>query len=313
MAKTIEAAEFELYNGKVQVKFQPNPYHRYYITDEEKGLKKQYTRGVTTWIGIMDKSIGLVTWATEIAALHLLDAKDEGQEITDELILEAVNMHKQFKKEAADIGTLIHEWCEGFIRYKLGEEGYEKPELPDAEKEKAVRLGAEAFLQWVIEHKVNFISTEQVVYSRTHGFVGTVDIIAEVDGRLAVVDLKSSNGLYNSVRLQTAAYAAAYMEEFPEQKILDRWAIRLAKEDEAEYYEREERKCYIRGKDTNGIQEYAPVEWIKFEGEEAFELDFAGFINAKGLSEWNDATDFYKNRKSINICRPSTKQSSLAI
>lgn len=306
--------EFELYNGEVKVKFQPNPYHRYYVTDPEHQLKGQYTRGVTTYLGIKDKSNALLIWATETGAQFLLDEIAEGREVTEDLVIQAMTLYKQRKEKAADIGTQIHDWCEYFIKHKLGREGYEKkPELPDQEDEKAIYLGATAFLEWVTSHKVEFVASEKVVYDRNEKFIGTADIIARVDGKLALIDLKSSNGLYNEVRMQTAAYAVAYMAEFPDEVIEDRWAIRLAKEDEEEYYEREERKCFMRGKDVNKIKDYAPVEWIKFEGAEALACDYEAFQNCKALFTWNDATDFYKNRKTIEICRPSTKQSSLGI
>jgi len=303
--------EYELYNGEVKVKFQPNPYHRYYVTDPKHELAGQYTRGVTTYIGIKDKSRALCIWATETAAQYLIDQLNEGREITQDDVIQSMSLYNQKRDDAADIGTKIHDWCEYFIKHKLGQEGYEKqPELPEFTENKSVYLGAVAFLEWVTAHEVEFIASEQIVYDRDEKYIGTADIIAKVDGRLALIDLKSSSGLYNPVRLQTAAYAMAYMKEYPEQIILDRWAIRLAKEDEQEYYEREERKCYIRGKDVNNIKEYTPVEWIKFEGQEAMAQDYEAFLAAKTLFEWDNETDFYKNRKTIEICRPSTKQSS---
>lgn len=287
--------EIALYGGEVQVKFVEKPYHRYYVDDPEYGAKRQYVRGVTTYLGIKDKSIGLVTWATELAGLHLLDIIAAGKPILSEDIIEAVNLHKERKEAAADLGTLIHAWCEYFIKHKLKQKGYEKkPELPNKETEKAIYLGAVSFLEWVTTHNVEFVASEQIVYHRGERYIGTADIIARVNGKLAVVDLKSSNGLYNPVRAQTAAYAKAYEAERPEEQVLERWAIRLSKEDEDEYYKRQERSCYIRGKSTNFIPEYQPVEWMCFPGREELESDYQAFLDSKRLFLWDAETDFFK-------------------
>lgn len=71
MAKA-EFSEFTLYNGEVKVKFYPKS-HMYKITDPKYGLVDQRVKGVTTFLGIKDKSPALVSWATELAGLHLYD------------------------------------------------------------------------------------------------------------------------------------------------------------------------------------------------------------------------------------------------
>jgi hypothetical protein len=285
-----------MYGGEVQVDFQPNPYHMYWVTDPTRnGGKKTRMKGVTTPIGIMDKSRGLVTWATRLAGLELMDMIDAGKPIAQEDVIRAINLHTQFKKDAADLGTEIHEWCEYFIRHKLKEEGFEaKPEMPDKEKKHAVYLGAQSFLDWVIENKVEFLHSEKIVYHRDHDYVGNADIVARVNGKLALCDLKSSNDLYNTVRMQTAAYAKAYEREHGVE-FETRIAIRVAKESEEAYYARKERECFIAGKSVNFIKDYKPLDVMEFDGRESLEYDFAAFLATKHLYTWNEETDFYKN------------------
>lgn len=295
MPKLSKKESFTMYGGEVLVDFQPNPYHMYWVTDPKmNGGKKTRMKGVTTPIGIMDKSRGLVIWATRLAGIELADTLEQKGVIVEEDIIRAITLYEKFKKEAGDIGTEIHAWCEYFIRHKLGEEGFEKkPELPDKEKNHAVFLGAQSFIEWVIENNVEFIHSEKIVYSRDHGYVGSVDIIAKVNGKLALCDLKSSNDLHNSVRMQMAAYAVAYEQEH-NVKFDTRIAIRLAKESEDAYYARKERECYIGGKSVNFVKDYKPLDHKEFEGRESLEFDFQAFLAAKTLYQWNEETDFYK-------------------
>jgi hypothetical protein len=298
MPKLSEKQSFKLYGGEVLVDFQPNPYHMYWVTDPIKnGGKKTRTKGVTTPIGIMDKSRGLVIWATRLAGMELLDMIEAGKEIKEEDVIRAINLHAERKQQAADLGTEIHAWCEYFIRHKLKEEGFEKkPELPDKEKNNAVYLGAQSFIDWVVANKVEFLHSEKIVYNRDHGYVGNVDIVARVNDQLALCDLKSSNDLYNSVRMQTAAYAKAY--ELEHGVVFDtRIAIRLSKECESDYYARKERECYIAGKSVNYVQDYKPLDVMEFKGRDSLEFDFNAFLAARTLYQWNDETDFFKARQ----------------
>jgi hypothetical protein len=295
-----EIQEFTLYGGEVKVKFYPNS-HMYKVTDDKYGLKDERVKGVTTYIGILDKSPALVSWATELAGTHLLDLLESGKVITAGDIAKSIGLHAEKKEEAADIGTKTHEWCEYFIKHKLGRVGFEKePELPTNQ---AMLLGVDSFLEFITQRKVEFISSERIVYSRKHQYIGTMDFEAIVDGKLSVGDFKTSNGLYNSVFMQMSAYQFAAEEEAEflgnPIKYENRYAVRLAKETEQEYSDRMIKKNSIRelqGKLPNKIKPYQPFEWI-VESRETHERDFAGFISAKDLFTWNNQTDFYKNKK----------------
>lgn len=296
-----EFQEFSLYGGEVKVKFYPNS-HMYKVTDEKNGLKDVRVKGVTTYIGIKDKSMALVPWAVELAGMHLLDLMESGETLTPEHVAKSMGLHQEKKEEAADIGTRTHEWCEYFINHKLGKPGFEKaPELPT---DQAMLLGVDSFLEFITQHKVEFISSERIVYSRKHQYIGTMDFEAFVDGALAVGDFKTSNGLYNSVLQQMAAYQAAAEEEAEHLgkpvQYEKRYAVRLAKETEQEYVDRMIKKNAVKqlqGKTPGEIKEYQPFEWIVDEGRETYERDLAGFMCAKGLHEWDSETDFYRNKR----------------
>lgn len=293
-----EYSEFTLYGGEVKVKFYPNS-HMYKVTDEKNGLKDKRVKGVTTYLGIVDKSNALVSWATGEAGLHLYDIISKGQIITMDDVIKAIGRHKEIKEEAALIGTAMHAWCEYFIKHKLGVKGFEEqPKLPE---DPQILLGVNSFLEWYTAHKVQFLSSERVVYSRKHQYIGTMDFDALVDGELAAGDFKSSNGIYNTVRAQMSAYVEAAEEESAHLgenlKYKNRYAVRLSKETESEYNTRMSRKNIIKGKTDAPIDPYVPFEWKLFEGRESHDEDFnKGFMSAKALFEWNQATDFFLNK-----------------
>lgn len=279
-----------LYKGKIEVRFlgptadKPNR-HMYYVDGAR-------VTGVTTYLGIIDKSTQLVGWAVDLMRDFLLDVKGP---VMQEHIFEGSMLHSVRKQAAADIGTKIHGWCEQYINFKLKKKGAEMPEMPD---EKEVQNGVSAFLDWEKQHKVKFRSSERMVYSRKHGYVGMLDIEADVDEMLCLVDIKSSNGLYTPVRAQTAAYVEADREESG-RKYGGRWALRVSKENEREYDARMAKKA--ANKERAGKKAYAAKPYEVFEAKffdaKSQKDDFEnGFLAAKALYEWNQRRDFFKEQ-----------------
>lgn len=292
-----EVIETKLYGGEVTVHFYPKS-HMYKVTDPKYGLDKQRVTGVTTYLGVKDKSGPLISWATETTGLYLYDIIQSGRDIMVDDLRDSMGKHREKKEEAAEIGTKMHEWCEYFINHKLGKEGFEKePELPE---DPQIRLGVDSFLEWYLAHDVEFIESEKVVYSRKHQYIGTMDLKAKVDGLLTSGDFKSSNGLYNSVLAQMSAYAKADEEEqeFLGQPIeyQNRVAVRLSKETESEYIERMKRKNIIKNRETSDFPEYEPFEWKEFKGRDLLDRDYEAFLTHKALFEWDKNTDFFLNK-----------------
>lgn len=205
-----------LYGGSVVVEFSPNT-HRYTVNG------KPGTPSVTSVTGLLNKP-ALLFWAANLGRDFLLAHKQAGTEITEELIQEAAKQHTIKKTAEATSGTLVHEWCEAFIKGK-------NPEMPDDPR---VLNGVNAFLTWVDEHGVKFLESEKVVYSRKHKFVGILDCIFTMKAEKHKVphlgDFKTSSGIYPEMTLQAAAYQAADEEE-SERIFGDKWIIRFGKDD----------------------------------------------------------------------------------
>lgn len=290
----------ELYKGKVTVKFFPGS-HQYWIS--VNGEKAKRNRGATTYLGIKDKSKALGSWQQQITADFLLNLIAQKKKIDTDLVLEAVVQNEVLKEQAADIGKEIHAWCEAYIKNKLKLPGYES--VPDIPKFPEAVTGADSFLEWEKKHKVKFLGSELIVYSLQHDYSGIMDFEAMIDGIHCVGDFKSSNGLYNPVRAQTAAYGAAFNEERGRRSVKARWAVRLSKYTEAEYIKREERKREIRRAiariQGREYKEYPIKPYQVFEAKflddkhQYFQRDFSAFLHAKSLFEWDQQTDPFYN------------------
>jgi hypothetical protein len=283
MAKqTAEFEEFTLYGGKCQCKFFPNS-HRYTVNG------KPTSGSVTGIIGIKDKSGGLVPWAVGLYRDALLEIIEAGENISDTHIWEFSTLHEQKKQEAADIGTKAHDWVEKFI----------KGENPDMPEEKEVQIAVNAFLDWMNANKVKFISSERVVYSKKYDYIGKMDIEAKVNGKLCLLDIKTSNDLRNDYYMQTAAYVKADEEESGKE-YHGRWLIRISKETEEEYIARMEKKNRIRliqGKEAYPIKPYEVFEALFLDDEETnMDRDFKSFLACKTLSAFEKETGYWAKK-----------------
>jgi hypothetical protein len=197
----------------------------YFDTDKHRFWKivdgkKVPVSSVTTFTGVIDKSAALIGWAVKLTRLHLTGLIEQGEIIGMDHVLEACKQHTIRKQEAADIGTQIHALVEQWIK---GEEF----EIPEDDR---VRNGFDAFLKFQKAHNAKWIDSEKIIYSRKYDYAGILDAVGEIDGKLVLVDFKSSNGLYPEYSFQAAAYQIAY-EEMTGKKIDHRLIIRFGKED----------------------------------------------------------------------------------
>jgi hypothetical protein len=60
------------------------------------------------------------------------------------------------------------------------------------------------------------LETEVFLYSDTLKIAGTCDLVCRIDGKLWVIDLKTSNNLQTTYDLQSAAYARCFEECYDE-------------------------------------------------------------------------------------------------
>jgi len=68
----------------------------------------------------------------------------------------------------------------------------------------------ERYVEFSVNHKPVHAMIEQTFVSNHLKFAGTLDRICTIDGKNYVLDIKTSNGIYNSYWLQLAAYKELY-------------------------------------------------------------------------------------------------------
>lgn len=140
--------------------------------------------GTTTIIGRFKDSGGLLYWAFEQGRLA-----EQGK------------ISKLYDKaeDAADIGTQAHEAIERFFH---GQPAIVEGMHPDAVK------AYENALEWISQTRIEIIPELQEVQlvSPRLRFGGTPDAIGRLDGKLVLLDWKTSNSVYPDYLIQLAAY-----------------------------------------------------------------------------------------------------------
>jgi len=198
---------YKLYKDKITLSF-----------DEKKHIYrvgKKIVYGVTSITSAMAKPF-LINWAVKLTKEKAYsEAKRLGgveflKNLKD-VLMTAGREHYVVSKEARELGTRVHKKAEQWLT-----KGANKAELIIEmimiEKQKE-RLACSAMLRFFNEHKFEPIALEGRCYSKEHEYAGTVDYYGGVDGKLSVLDFKTSTGIYSSYPLQATAYAQAKEEE----------------------------------------------------------------------------------------------------
>lgn len=211
-----------LYGGEVTLSF--DGFRHRYVWEEEN----EEIISVTKVISVINKP-ALINWASNMA-IDYVSSQIEPGVAYDEIQLATIfdkgrKAHYDRKVEAGNIGTLLHKWVENYIRG-------ENPGMPVNPELKESVL---KFLIWVKKHKVKFLLSEQVIFSKQYKYSGTTDFICTIDDKMYIGDLKTSNGIYPEMFIQTSAYRNARSEEFPEEKYSGQLIVRVGKDGTFEF------------------------------------------------------------------------------
>ena len=151
--------------------------------------------GTTTIIGRFKESGGLLYWACEQGK-----AIERGE----------ISSLYDKRDEAAEAGTLAHSIVEAHING----EGWDISLYPQEIQDQATQA-FEAYLTWERMTKLEIIEQEMELVSETYRFGGCPDAIGKIDGKLCMVDWKTSNSVYQDYLIQLAAYKQLWEENYP--------------------------------------------------------------------------------------------------
>lgn len=170
----------------------PTPKSGYKLKSGEK------VPGVTTIIGRFKESGPLIAWAFS-----------KGKEGVDNLY--------EITSKAADIGSAAHRMVEMHLDgHSLIEIEANASKVLDNPDKLAKAVGSfQSYLNWERNFKVNIIAKEVYMVSEVHKFGGTPDAIGEINGKLCLLDWKTSNGLYADYLVQVATYEQLWNENNP--------------------------------------------------------------------------------------------------
>ena len=129
-------------------------------------------------------------------------------------------------QDALDIGTIAHKWVEADIKGKE----FKMPDIAPEMKEK-VENSFLAYLEWKDQVHFKLIKSELSLVSEEHRFGGTIDIIGEINGQQAIIDIKTSKEIYIDHRVQVSAYKMLYNESFTDIPITMTYILKLGKTD----------------------------------------------------------------------------------
>tara|TARA_R110000824_G_scaffold100098_5_gene237999 strand:+ start:896 stop:1771 length:876 start_codon:yes stop_codon:yes gene_type:complete len=157
-------------------------------------------RRVTTLLGGIPKP-ALVGWGIKSVAEFAISHKDQWEDLPKADALKLLKGSPYSKRdEAGDRGTAVHNALEALVK------GQPLPtDLTD--EEEAYAASATAFLN---ARNSKPLSTEMIVFNKTHGYCGTLDLWdCDEEGTPWILDYKTSSGVYPEHAVQQVAYQRA--------------------------------------------------------------------------------------------------------
>lgn len=241
-----EDKTYTLYGGDVELVFKPNSTkYRYTVTDRMvRDMQGASVRGVTSVLKDIIAKPDLMTWPMNMANAFLFGStfdevlkqyvcdwekaslKPDTPFTEEELQNMMMDGSRQWTKRSdkgKDVGTLTHSAVEAYLR---GVE-FVWPEVdPEQDKEgaenvKMAQKALKAFTGWwdSLEDK-EVIEVEKPIYSRSMKYAGTFDLMARINGKTYMLDIKTTNaskkaplGIYSEYFLQLGGYSYAMKEE----------------------------------------------------------------------------------------------------
>jgi hypothetical protein len=234
-AGAFPASEGRMFYGKPLVYRETT--HEYFWAGEK-------IPSVTTILGRLAKP-ALIQWAANMAVDYIEEnweiVHNDSIEIKPAVFAAARKAHRVKKETAADVGTYTHAYAQDCLKANrllpvpISEDlqgEFEKTKAPPEMIPKlieGVRLGCDGFGNWFRKHEVHTIEVERQVVSAQHLYAGRCDFYGRIDGKLGVLDIKTSGGVYEDYWLQLTAYQGAITEEKPVNEPVKNWVLHLDK------------------------------------------------------------------------------------
>lgn len=120
------------------------------------------------------------------------------------------------KEASAREGTMVHEAVAAIAAGRH-----------DVIVDPLVRPSVDAFDEFLRNNNVEPLLIEERVVHQQHGYAGTVDMVARINGTVGVLDIKTGKRMYRDYGLQTAAYVQAVAQRADVPTPTTSWVLRL--------------------------------------------------------------------------------------
>ena len=150
----------------------------------------EWVPGVTTILQLRAKP-ALVGWAFKVAR--------------DNPNLSALS---NYVDDLAEIGSVAHLLITAHLQGTQADLSDHAPSVVEA-----ARVPYNKFLEWQRGKKMDVIGADVAFVSDEYRFGGTLDLLANIDGLVTVVDFKTGRAIYNEYFYQVAAYAKLVEEK----------------------------------------------------------------------------------------------------
>ena len=195
---------------------------------------------------------------------------------------------KAISQKSAEEGTAVHEAVEKIL---IGQRPGDMPAT--------IVPSVRAFLEFIKENKIKVDPThvERRIMNPEHRYAGTIDTMAEIDGKFGVLDIKTSENIYRDYNIQTSAYMDALTREFS--NLSTRWILRIDQNQLCLRCNATKRNKGGREKIKNNGRKNIDLcpsyshDWGEVKGiielrelTDPWQADFKAFLGAKHLWEW---------------------------
>jgi len=201
----------KLYDGEITIEFNNKARNRYVVLEDGHSPV-----GVTTVLAGLAKP-GLALWPMYEAIDWLKKNPDDFEGAEKAYLIKS--------DKGKSVGTDVHAALENYLngRGVIMSDDIFKPYM--------------AFNSWFADNDPKVLATEQIIYSKKYDYAGTYDVLLDLDGKVVLCDIKTTNasrsaplGIYPEYLLQLGAYSLAHHEENPLEKVDDLMVIRVGKD-----------------------------------------------------------------------------------
>jgi len=202
---------------------------------------------------------------------------------------------EDMKQKSADEGTLVHETVQALAVGK------------QVDIDPSIKPAVDAFLEFTEKKRIKFVPEfiEKRLVNNRDRYAGTIDAVAHLDGRIGVLDIKTSQSIYRDYNLQTAAYMGVLTDESFNLSaggpIDTRWILRIDQMKKCNRCGSTLRPKGGREKIKRPFPSYGFIscpedahEWSELKGIielkefPGWQTDFEAFLAAKKLWEWEN-------------------------